>query len=357
PDELAIVFEEILLIGFTFSAEPIVFLANFNCDRPSEDIWYRVLHGYCHKKMQGRLIDRLRAKEGNRTFMRTNLGLVTRASETQLTESLALIGIQATETEKYLFIRRCFIEVKNAYQIDTKSPSAKDFHLISERIQELEDKHRYNLFPTKVAEDEIKAYLEQIGKAIRYLIDRPTLSIDRSVSSEDSTPLSEQISDDTAKNDLDLVEQNSLTDELTAHTYDYLQQIDAAKWLILVLKELVTLKQTDIAILIGFTQKTVSLNYRKAWQNFLTATISEFQPGDSPQLTPETITDLKEGLVEIVKSCFHSSLQDYLRSLPQTSDRATSQQLLEFMQDHSQKSLTVNPEIQQKLDSFMETID
>ena len=212
---------------------------------------------------------------------------------------------------------------------------------------------------TAVADDMVKAYLEQIGKAIRYLQDRPTLSIDKSVSSEDSTSLSEIIPDDNANNDLDAVEQSSLMNDLTAHAYDYLQQVDPSKWLIWFLKELVDLKQTDVAILIGSTQKTVSLNYRKVWQNFLKATICKFQSGNSTsqELTSETITDLKEGLVDTVKSCFRSSLQDHLRSLPQTSDRYTSQQLLRFLQDRSNKTFTVNPDIEQKLDSFMETID
>ncbi len=356
--EISLVYEDILLMGFTLSAEPITILKNFNRDSVDNEIWYRVLHGYCRQRIRGKLIDYVRTKEGTKTFMRSNLGLAAKAGENKVVDSLTFTGIQYSQLEQYLFVWRCFKEVKNAYEINTKAFATEDFQRISDRIQELEAKHQYGIFSTRVLGDEVKAYLEQIGKAIRYFTDRwKTLSLDRAVFSEDSTTLSEKISDDTDKNDLNLVEQNSLTNELTAHTYDYLQQIDGAKWVIWLLKELVELKQTDIAIVIGSSQKTVSLNYRKAWQHFLTATISEFQPEDSPQLTSETITDLKEGLVEIVKSCFRSSLQDYLRSLPPTSDLPTNQQLLKFLQNHSNQKLTVNPDIQQKLDNFIETID
>lgn len=355
--DLAAVVEDILSMGFTFAAEPTAFLKNFECESLSNEIWYGRLHRYCRKKFIGKLVDYVRTKEETKTFKRSKLGLAARASKEKVEKSLTFVGVRHSQQEKYLFVWQCFIEVKNAYQIDTQFFTTEDYRRIGDRIQELEAKHQYGIFSTKITEDEIKTYLEQIGKAIRYSTDRPALSIDRSVSSKDSTPLSEKIADDNAKNDLDFVEQNSLTDELTAHTYDYLQQIDGAKWVIWLLKELIELKQTDIAIVIGSSQKTVSLNYRKAWQNYLKATIAKFQPANSPQLTSEAITDLKEGLVEIVKSCFRSSLQDYLRSLPPTSERLTSQQLLKFLQSRSNQKLTVNPDIQQKLDNFIETIE
>lgn len=357
--ELTTVFEEILLIGIALAAEPNLFLTNFTCDRATDDLWYGKLHGYCSEKMRGKLIDRVRARAGNKSFKRSNLGLAARASKTRVTESLVLIGIQNTELEQYLYVWQCFIEVKDAYGIDTKSPQESDFQLIAERMHELEVKHKYNLFPLAVANSKVKAYLEQTGKAIRYLIDRPILSIDKSVSPQDSAPLSDLIPDLSAKNDLESAEQSSRMDTVTAHTYDYLQQIDSSKWLVWFLKELVDLKQTDVATIIGSTQKTVSLRYRKVWQNFLAEIISKFQPANSAsqELSSETITDLKEGLAEIVKSYFRSSLQDYLQSSVGGSDRATSQQLVEFLQNRSNQKLTVNPDIRQKLDSFMETIE
>lgn len=359
PQESSTVLEEILSIGFTLAAEPNVFFTKFSCKDASDDIWYRVLHGYCHKKMTGRLVDRVRAREGSKSFKRTNIGLASRTSENKVKESLVLIGIQNTELEQYLFVWRSFMEVKIAYGIDTKSPKEKDFQYIAERIKELEDIHRFNLFPMGVAGNKIRAYLEQIGKAIRYLIDRPILSIDKSVSSDESTPLSNLIPDDNAKNDLESAEQSSQMEALTAHTDHYLQQIDSKKWLIWLLKDLVDLKQTDIASIIGSSQKTVSQNYRKAWKSFLSATIVQFQPADSTslQLTAEALTDLKEGMVDIVKYAFLSSLQDYLRSLSSTSDPTNSEQLIEFLQNRSNQKLTINPAILQKLDIFMETIE
>ena len=90
-DESKAVFEEILSIGFTLAAEPIVFLAKFDGNRASDDIWYGNLHGYCSEKMRGKLIDRVRAREGSKSFKRSNLGLAARASETKITDRKSVV--------------------------------------------------------------------------------------------------------------------------------------------------------------------------------------------------------------------------------------------------------------------------
>ena len=288
--------------------------------------------------------------------MRTNLGLAARATETRIKESLTLSGIQNRELEQYQFVWRCFIEVKNAYKVKTSSFTVENFQQISDRIQELEEQHHYALFFTMLTVDQVKNYLEQTGKAIRYLIDRPTISIDKSVSATDSTSMLDLMADDTTKNDLDFVEQNTLTNKLKLYTNTYLDQIDPNRWLIWFLKELIGLKQTEIAGLIGTSQKTVSKNYRKAWQHFLSEIISEFQSqdSDSPQLTSEAITDLKEGLIDLVKNYFLTSFQAYLRSLNLSNDQINSQHLQDFLQNRSNKKLNINPDIQHQLDTFME---
>ena len=268
--ELTDTYEELFLTGLTFAAEPILFLKNFSCKKTDDDIWYKILHGYCQKKLQGKIIDYLRTKEGFKTFMRSNLGLAARASEARIIDSLMLAGVR--DLEKYLIIWRCFIEVKNDHNIDTKSPQKADFELIINRINYLQKKGKIeqNIFSLDL-ENCVRTNLEEIGKAIRYYTNRPTVSLDKPASSDIQNPLLDFIPDNNTITDSELtsVEQNSTLDSLTIKVYEHLEQMDRLQWIVLFLRELVGIKQTEIAVMIGSSQKTVSLKYRKSWQELI----------------------------------------------------------------------------------------
>lgn len=355
------IFEDNFLIALSFCVEPLAFLKNFSCHEASTEIWYKVLHGYCRKTAKGKLIDRIRSQEGSKTFMRSNLGLAARYEESKIIESLLLVGIKDAELEKHLFVWRCFIEVKQAHKINTKSPKPEDFQLVAQRVNYLSNRNQSDrtLFSTAILDDTVKACLTQVGEALRYCIDRPKLSFDRLISQDSQTSLLDIIPDDNSNTDLASVETSSTMDRINSLVYDYLEQIDSAQWLTLFLREEANLKQTDIAIMIDCTQKTVSKKYRKSWQDLLKKVITELQSaaGISTQLSSESITDLKEGLINVVKSYFQSTLQNHYQISSQASN-LTAKQLVEFLQHRSNiQSLTLNCDLQKKLEDFIETAD
>ncbi len=296
--------------------------------------------------------------------MRSNLGLVAKATETKVIESLMLAGIRDTELERYLIIWRCFIEVKQAQQINLKFSQNTDYLVIIERINYLKTKGKIdiNIFSNVELENSIQANLETIGKAIRYYIDPPMISLDKPISSDNQNSLSELIPDNSSITDSDLtsVEQNLTLDNLTLQVYEYLEQMERLQWIVLFLRELVQLKQTEIAVMIACTQKTVSLKYRKSWQelikNLITQTGSNSQNNSS--LSSENLTDLKEGLVNIVCNYFQSAIQNYYRSLSQTHNSFTSNHLLTFLQKRLEnKPLVTNDNLLEKLDNFVQKLD
>ncbi|PNW31400.1 UNVERIFIED_CONTAM: hypothetical protein BEN50_02815 [Euhalothece sp. KZN 001] len=364
------IFEELFLISLSFSSDPIFFLKNFECEDNSNEVWYCILRGYCRKRAEGRLIDRLRTKEGTRTLMRSNLGLAAKASEQQVIESLYLSGIRVPKLDQYLLIWRCFIEVKEAEGINTNSPKPEVFESIAERANKL----RNTVGEQAVNGNEVRAYLDKIGKAIRYYIDPPNVSLDAPISSEVEASLLDTIADEETLDDSSLtaIDNHSALNQLTEFIFQYLEGISKQDWAILFLLEVVELKQTPVSKIVGCTQKTISKKSSQSWEKLLEAvTKMEWMPTQSPvDFSTEMLTHLQKYLKDVVRSCLQSSFQNYCQSLlletnqensmnsaKQDQSELVKQYLLQLLKEQLDKKddLLISSEIDQKLNQFIQT--
>lgn len=227
-----------------------------------------------------------------------------------------------------------------------------------------------NILVTKISEKEIQTYLEEIGKAIRYYIDRPIVSLDVSVSEENNLKFLDLITDHSTinNNDFEAVETSLTVDKYTVLIRKYLEELTGKEWLILFFRELVDLKQTVIATMLNFTQKTISKNYRGVWKKLLNKVICEVKKTSSSEYSPEIIHDLQEGLSVVIKNYFSNLFHEYLITFteekltysespclsPEEISSSAKHLLSMFLAEKlDNQLLNINSEIEQQLELFL----
>ncbi len=122
---------DVYQISLVIISHPSKFLRNF---QPQLD-WYGSLSRYSHNKFRKSLIDELRKLAGD-DFKRTNLGLLSRCSPSQLETCLKQLGERGERLEGLLLLHQCFQEVVVANQFVTNAPQAVHYEALLARYQE-----------------------------------------------------------------------------------------------------------------------------------------------------------------------------------------------------------------------------
>ncbi|MBD2776594.1 hypothetical protein [Iningainema tapete] len=162
-------------MGAEVAIHPVNFFKKFDSQRSRIEYWYPTLKRYSDTKFKYILINKLQDETGLETLGQTNLGLAARSSRKRVKEALQHSGYSLAELTQYLLIWQCFQEVRNSIKLGVDKLKPEHFQeiakLYSLQILSLEQK-------PKLSADESKIWLENIGKAIRQLLNPPLDSLD-----------------------------------------------------------------------------------------------------------------------------------------------------------------------------------
>ena len=178
------------------SKEVRFFFINFDPQYNSDCIGIQKVYSYSYGKIKGKVIDRVRV--GRPTAWRSNLGLLSRVSSKIIREALINSGARKS-LPIYLLAVECFLEAKNAKEINTEAQNNEDF----EPVVKLFYQRKKDLlvipddFPN-IDSEWMNQGLRKIGQAIRsYLeINNKMVSSDTPIGDEsDSSTIEDRISD------------------------------------------------------------------------------------------------------------------------------------------------------------------
>ena len=180
-------FRDIVLIGSEVAIHPVKFFENFNSQRSQFEHWYPTLKRFSDTKLKHIIIPKLRELTGLDTLGQTNLGLAARSSRTRVKQALHQFGYAPTKFSQYLLIWQCFQEIRNSLKLGINRFNPEHFQQIAKRYCELQPELALpDIQNPDITGEEIKIGLENIGIAIRKLLDPPLDSLDTRLHSQDS---------------------------------------------------------------------------------------------------------------------------------------------------------------------------
>lgn len=184
-------FRDLVLIGAEFASHPAQFFSNFDNQRSQLDYWYPTLKRFSEAKIKYLIIPKFRELTGIDTLGRSHLGLAARSTRKQVKEALQYLGYGQAELSRYLLAWQCFQEIRNSIQLGVNQFKAEHFQDVAKRYGEFQEQlalpESHNL---DVNGEVIKTWLENIGIAIRKLLDPPVDSLDTSLSAKNEENLS-----------------------------------------------------------------------------------------------------------------------------------------------------------------------
>ena len=182
-------FPDIVLMGSEVAIHPVIFFKNFDSQRSRIEHWYPTLKRFSDTKIKHIIIPKLRGLTGLDTLGQTNLGLAARSSRTRVKEALHHSGYTQAELSRYLLGWQCFQEVRNSMKLGVNKFNPEHFQEVAKRYCELQEELASpEVRKQDITGEEIKIWLETIGKAIRQFLDPPLDSLD--------TPLHSQAAED-----------------------------------------------------------------------------------------------------------------------------------------------------------------
>ncbi|MFB2892342.1 hypothetical protein ACE1CI_05285 [Aerosakkonemataceae cyanobacterium BLCC-F50] len=167
-------FQDLFSIGSELVSNPVNFFERFDERRFEVTYFYPTLKSFSERRIKNSLIPPLRRMSGLETLGRSNLGLVARSSRKQVTEALQSLGYNQTNLSQYLLIWQCFQEVRASLNLRVDRFETEQFQEIANRYSEI---HQENL-RQNINAREVQDCLENIGIAIRRLLDPPISSLD-----------------------------------------------------------------------------------------------------------------------------------------------------------------------------------
>ncbi|MFB2875823.1 hypothetical protein [Floridanema aerugineum] len=167
-------FQDLFSIGSELVSNPVNFFERFDERRFEVTYFYPTLKSFSERRIKNSLIPPLRRMSGLETLGRSNLGLVARSSRKQVTEALQNSGYSQTNLSQYLLIWQCFQEVRASLNLRVDRFETEQFQEIANRYSEI---HQENL-RQNINAREVQDCLENIGIAIRRLLDPPINSLD-----------------------------------------------------------------------------------------------------------------------------------------------------------------------------------
>ena len=111
---------DIYALGIGILCNPQAFVSGFAPD--SNVNWYNRLRAWSSTKFRRSVVDRVRTVTGLRFFMRTNLGLLKRSTDTRVKEVLIAVGDRGDRLEGLLLLHQCLKETVEAGQFETQNP-------------------------------------------------------------------------------------------------------------------------------------------------------------------------------------------------------------------------------------------
>ena len=189
-------FRDLVLIGAEVTSHPLKFFENFDTQRSQFDYWYPTLKRFSDAKIKHTIIPKFRDLTGLDTLGRTHLGLAARSTRKQVKQALHHLGYQEAEVSRYLLAWQCFQEIRNSIKLGVNQFKPEHFQDIAKRYGEFQEQLALpEVYKQYINENDIKTWLENIGRAIRRLLDPPIDSLDTSLPSttDENTPLLENI--------------------------------------------------------------------------------------------------------------------------------------------------------------------
>lgn len=184
-------FQDIVLMGSEVAINPRRFFDNFDSQRSRIEHWYPTLKRFSDTKIKHILIPKLIKHTGIVTLGQSNLGLAARSSRTRVKEALQHSGYGKAELSQYLLGWQCFQEFRNSLKLGVNKFKPEHFQQISKRYCELQTELPLpEVQRPNITGEEIKTWLENIGRAIRQFLDPLLNSLNTPLHSQDSEEIS-----------------------------------------------------------------------------------------------------------------------------------------------------------------------
>lgn len=189
-------FRDLVLIGAEFASHPVIFFENFDSQRSQFEYWYPTLKRFSDAKIKYLIIPNFRELIGIDTLGRTNLGLAARSTRKQVKAALHHLGYTQAELSRYLLAWQCFQEIRNSLKLGVNQFKPEHFQDVAKRYCEFREQlalpEGHN---PDINGEGIKNWLENIGRAIRKLLDPCIDSLDTFLPSktDEDTSLLENI--------------------------------------------------------------------------------------------------------------------------------------------------------------------
>ncbi len=184
-------FQDIVLTASEVALNPVIFFGNFDSQRCKIEHWYPTLKRFSDTKIKHILIPKLIKLTGIVTLGQSNLGLAARSSRTRVKEALRHSGYREAELSQYLLGWQCFQEVRNSLKLGVNRFKPEHFQQIYKRYCELQAELALpEVQKLNITEEEIKTWLENIGRAIRQFLDPPLNSLSTHLHSQASEEIS-----------------------------------------------------------------------------------------------------------------------------------------------------------------------
>lgn len=167
-------FPDLFSIGSELVSNPVNFFERFDQGCSQLTHWYPTLKKFSDTRIKYLLVPQLRTMSGLQTLGRSNLGLVARSSCTQVTQALQNLGYNQTNLSQYLLIWQCFQEVRTSLNLRVDRFETEQFQEIANRYSEIHEENSRQ----KINAREVQDCLENVGIAIRRLLDPPISSLD-----------------------------------------------------------------------------------------------------------------------------------------------------------------------------------
>lgn len=250
-------FSDLFIIGYQATIEPKKFLAKFDIRRSQIVYWYPTLKKFTDQKIKYLLLTQVRKITQIETLGRSNLALMARSSRKRVKEAIQNSDYGGLQLSHYLLVWQCFQEVKNA-SVAVNKMALEHFQLMAERYQQLQTGLGYEAGQQNVNGEQIKAWLEKIGSAIRQFLDTQTISLDAALEQGEENAILLQLTSKSSRDIDQLGEVENLIKSLIKEINTQQEQ----QYQILFLSYALELTQTKVAKELGFEQYQISRELR-----------------------------------------------------------------------------------------------
>jgi predicted DNA-binding protein YlxM (UPF0122 family) len=176
PRSHCVSFGDLFLTAIEAIVNPTEFFIRFDRQHCQLNYFYPTLKSFTDTKIKRLLIPKIRQMSGISTLGITNLALAARSSRRRVKEALQRIGYQEPIFSHYLLAWQCFQEFINSVSLAVHQFQIQHFQSIADRYHELSE--LISTAATTIDAETIRALLEEIGRAIRQLLDPPIDSLD-----------------------------------------------------------------------------------------------------------------------------------------------------------------------------------